>query len=184
MKKWRMASGLLMVMGLMACKGNHSGAQIIQKMQVQDGQITYDGRVFKVDWAPEEQTFTGDVRAILSEYNPYAPFNTHVLFLTTGVYSNPEIVSVTPEGKVQLHPEKITEKANGEVYTLHLAPMTLADYRRIEDIQVGQKLAITVLLETDGKITDDQGKYIQYASDPHKGRSLLRVVDIQEAAGL
>ena len=62
--------------------------------------------------------------------------------------------------------------------------MTLADFRRIEDIQVGQKLAITGLLEADGKVADDQGKYIQYASDSHKGRSLLRVVDIQEAAGL
>ncbi len=156
-----------------------SGEDIIRKMKLSETQITYNGVVYEATWKPEVSEYAGDLRAVLQDHNKLAPFNTHILVLTSGSFSDPNQVAISEDGKITLQPAKnLKDEMTGNIQLLHVVPSDRLAYRKLEALKVGQKLTITGRPETDGRVTDDKGTYIQFANDG-TGRTLLLLDEIK-----
>lgn len=156
-----------------------SASNIIASMQIKDKSIVYKGETYNAEWESEPLTFEGDARFIDTQFNKYAPFNTHVLILTTGDYSNPTYVGFR-NGKVYIEPAAMKKKGKleGDIQVLHLVPPTEKLFKKLERLETGKKVKVMGRIETDGKITDSKGQYIQFGNT-EKGRILLMLDSLE-----
>jgi len=84
---------------------------IIQAMQINELGITYKNEQYQVIWDENTSQFSGDLRALLTEFNPYAPFNTHIAMVTNGDFSDPSQV-IIKDAEVSINPNS---KKTGEI---------------------------------------------------------------------
>lgn len=139
-----------------------SPTSIVQATDISDTQMLYQGVRFDTQWQ-DNTIHQGDVQQIVSEYNSYAPMNTHHLVLTTGDYSDPEKVKIQPLRKghtswrFKSHPQ-------GSLKVLHLIPKNLKALAALERIEVGQTLSFVGQEEEDNRIPNSGGGYFSGGS--------------------
>ncbi len=174
-----LAAGALLLGGIWWWRQPPSSSSIVKNMSFSEEKITYKGVDYQATWQKEPFSYTGDARAVLPEFNPFAPFNTHVVALTSGSYSDPALIEIK-DGKLYLHSDTkaLDKDMTGDLKVFQVVPRTTAIFKKLVNLPDNANVTFTGRAEEDGKITSDKGKYIQFGT-LEKGRVLFLLTDIK-----
>jgi hypothetical protein len=152
-----------------------SAASIAEEMKVDiiKGTISYDGITYAAQW-DEQVVYSGDIRDIGRAYDKYAPYITNDAVVTTGEFSDPSIVSVSPirNGNMSWFSKKEPE---GSLIVLHFIPVNFLVYEKLARIQTGQKVELVGREEIDSKIEGPDGRTVSLGHSNHKFFVLERI---------
>lgn len=120
-------------------------------IDIQNGTIDYKGVKYSAQWSNERVHYLGDVRYIGRAYNKYVPCITNDAIVTTGEFSDPSIVEVTPitNGNMRWRSDKYPQ---GTLVVLHFIPADVLVYNNLKRIKKGQRVEFIGREETDSKI--------------------------------
>lgn len=131
------------------------------------GAITYDQDVYHADWS-DPTSFSGDLRYIGRAYNKYIPVITHDAIVTTGEFSDPDIVTIGPvrDGNTYWRAHKQPE---GTFVMLHLIPSSVAIHDQLEELSEGDAVLLVGKVEEDGTVLRPDGSFVvKLMHDNHK----------------
>jgi hypothetical protein len=142
-------------------------------IDVKGGTVSYDGVSYTTEWG-KPVTREGDIRHFIRAYNKYAPIVTFHLVLTTGEFSDPEIVTLDHNrgGNYFWRSKKQPE---GTLIVLHLVPENEAVFRTLRNLDEGDRVEIVGRDEMRGSIEDENGAYLRLGHDNHKFVLVSRV---------
>lgn len=174
-----LATGALLLGGIWWWRQPPSSGSIVKNMSFSEEKITYKGVEYQATWQKDPISYTGDARAVLPEFNPYAPFNTHVVALTSGSYSDPEFIEVK-DGKLYTHTDAkaLDKDLTGDIKVFQVVPRTAAIFKQLVSLPENANVTFTGRAEEDGKITNDKGQYIQFGTMA-SGRVLFLLTEIK-----
>jgi hypothetical protein len=132
----------------------------------EEGTIQYKAVRYEAEWGPEI-THSGDVRLIdRAKYKP-APFFTHHAVLTTGEYSDPDIVKITDSGGGNFY-WTAKKQPQGTLIALHFVPRDQTVLRALKRIDEGDSIAFVGREEVDGSVEGSDGSYMTLRHDNHR----------------
>jgi len=141
---------------------------IAREMQVdrRAGEIKYRDTVFTAQWG-EELKHTGDIRYFGRAYYEGVPVFTHDAVVTTGEFSDPDIVEVTPikDGSMYWQANKQPE---GTLVVLHFIPENFTAFEDLQLIREGERIEFTGREETDSSVESSTGTYVKLLHTNHK----------------
>ena len=156
-----------------------SAHSVAQKMVVntENGIIEYKDITYTAEWG-DQKVYVGDIRYIGRAYDKYAPYITNDAIVTTGEFSDPSIVSVTPirHGNMYWRAQK---QPKGTLIVLHFIPENLTVYKDLARIKKGQRIEFTGREEVDSKIINSKGGYIALGHSNHRFFLLEKVRQIE-----
>jgi len=158
-----------------------SAGSIVQGMSIdmENGEIEYKDVIYTAEWG-DQKIHVGDIRYIGRAYDKYAPYITNDAIVTTGEFSDPSIVEVTPirNGNMSWRAQK---NPKGSLIVLHFIPANLLVYKDLSRIKKGQKAEFTGREEIDSKIESSNGRYIALGHSNHRFFLLeeVRQIDIE-----
>jgi len=133
---------------------------------IEAGSIQYKGVRYEAEWGPSV-THAGDIRLIdRAKYKP-APFFTHHAVLTTGDYSDPDLVKLSDSGGGNFF-WTAKKQPEGTLVALHFVPKNALVLRALEGVEEGDAVALTGREETDGHVTGSDNSYLRLGHDNHK----------------
>ncbi len=146
-----------------------SASGIVESMSIEAdaGIIEYDGVRFEAVWGdPVEHQ--GEVRALKRAYSEYAPFMTLHVVLTTGDYSNPDIVELSDidEGNIRFYWQK-DRPPQGSLIVLHLTPTTPEVQSHFDALEPGKQVVFSGREEVDSRIDSPRG-WLALNHDNHR----------------
>jgi hypothetical protein len=167
MKAWHLVAVILIV-GVYLLTRPPSGAKIARDMDidVQGGSVTYKGVVYSTKWGGQV-TRTGVVRHITRAYNRHVPIVTFHAVLTTGEFSDPEIVKLDHTGGGN-YIWRSGKQPEGSLIALHFVPENPVVFRALRGIDVGNSIEIVGRDETRGAIEGEDGSYLRLGHANHK----------------
>ena len=167
MKAWHLVA-LIAVVGIYLLTRPPSGEKIARKMDisVEAGSIAYDGVVYSTEWG-KPVTRKGDIRHFIRAYNKHVPIVTFHAVLTTGEFSDPEIVTIDHNGGGSYF-WRSKKQPEGTLIVLHFVPESDIVFRALRGIDVGDSVEIVGRDETRGAIEGDDGSYLRLGHDNHK----------------
>jgi|GEM_PF-2116103 len=159
----------LMVIGaVLAIRYKPSDDAIARDLEVrfEEGAIECRGIAYSCTWGPEV-VHEGDIRQIVRAFNPQAPIITRDAVVTTGEFSNPDIVQIAPlkKGSTRWWAERRPE---GTLVVLHLIPSSPEIQDFLEDLEEGDRAAFTGHEEADGRIENSVGGFVALGHANHK----------------
>ncbi len=175
---------LLIVFVLLAvyfCFKAPSAHSIAQEMQVdaENGTIKYKDITYTAEWG-DQKIYVGDIRYIGRAEDKNALYITNDAIVTTGEFSDPSIVSVTPivHGNMYWRAQK---QPKGSLVVLHFIPENLLVYEDLARIEKGQRAEFTGREEIDSRIISSNGGYIALGHSNHKFFLLenVRQIDVE-----
>lgn len=143
-------------------------------ISISENTIDYQETTYRVEFS-ERKTLAGDVRYIGRAWLKYTPFVTTDLILTTGEFSDPEIVKIA---KVRnSHTSwRADKRPTGTLTFLHIIPRDPAVLDLLSTITEGQEVAIIGRLAEKGAITSPEGQVLRVNNTNHK---IILVSDVQ-----
>ena len=130
------------------------------------GTIQFDDTTYEATWA-DATKYSGDLRYMGRAYSEYAPFITHDAVVTTGEFSDPEIVTIGPMRKGNTW-WKAPRQPSGTLVVLHFIPADLGVLDRLNGLGEGDSATFTGHVEADGHITASDGGFLKLMHDNHK----------------
>lgn len=150
-----------------------STKSVVSEMAFGD-QITHAGQNYHSDWADEPELINGYVRRIDRHYDKNIPIITYDLVLTTGDYSDPEIVEVKHKGGGNYFWSSNTQPA-GSIVFYHTVPGSAISQDKLDMLVDGNTVEILAKVSQNSEITSDSGAYFKLMHSNHK---ILLVEDI------
>jgi hypothetical protein len=146
-----------------------SASSIASRMTVdiEAGSIVLDEVTYTAQWS-DVQTYSGDIRYIGRAYMKHSAYFTNDAIVTTGEYSDPEIVTVTPIRKGNMSWRSPHKKPVGTLVVLHFIPADISVFEDLQKVREGDLVAFTGREELDSKIEGDDGSYVGLAHNNHK----------------
>ncbi|MFC1807100.1 hypothetical protein ACFL0T_01885 [Candidatus Omnitrophota bacterium] len=145
-----------------------SADSIVEAMNVNrlKGTIEYKGVTYTAKWS-SLRTHKGEIRYIGRAYDKSAPYITNDAIVTTGDFSDPSKVNVTPirNGNMSW---SAPEKPTGTLIVLHFIPANKAVYDDLKQLESGQNVKFIGREEVDSKITGSDKSFIGLGHDNHK----------------
>lgn len=145
-----------------------STAKVVRDTSIdtQEGTLRYQGNDYQAQWG-EATEHAGDVRYTGRAYWKYAPFFTHDIILTTGEFSDPEIVEIAPvkDGNTRWRANKRPE---GSFLVLHLIPANPEVLAGLDAIREGEPVKLLGQEEKDSRITGSDGSVTRLTHDNHR----------------
>lgn len=141
---------------------------IVQAMNVdiENGKIEYKGVTYTAQWG-DQKVHLGDIRYIGRAYDRYAPYIINDAIVTTGEFSDPSIVEVTPVRNGNMY-WRSRKQPTGSLIVLHFIPADPMVYKDLKRIKEGQRVEFIGREEVDSKITDAQGGYTALGHSNHR----------------
>ncbi len=136
------------------------------RIHVDEGTIEYGNAIYDVVWR-EPATFSGDIRYVGRAYTRYAPFITHDAVITTGEFSDPQIVEIAPIKNGTTY-WRAGKQPDGTLVVLHFVPASVEIHDLLAGLETGETVTIAGKLEDDGTITGPHGGYLKLMHDNHK----------------
>ncbi len=145
-----------------------SAARIIDdtRVSVNDDYVEYDGQRYLADWGKTTR-HVGDVRVFTRAYHRVAPFVTHEAVLTTGDFSDPDLVEVSPIRKGSMSWSART-RPKGTLIVLHFVPADRDVLSRLELLREGDRVELAGHEVSDHRITAGLGRTLQVNGSNHK----------------
>jgi hypothetical protein len=114
----------------------------------------------------EEIIHEGDLRQIVRAYNRQAPVITRDAVVTTGEFSDPDIVHIAPlkRGSTIWNAGRQSE---GSLVVLHIIPVNLEIQHRLAELDEGDRVRFTGHHETDSRIENSYGGYVELGHSNH-----------------
>lgn len=136
------------------------------RVDIQNGKIDYKGVTYSAQWS-DETVHLGDIRYIGRAYDQYAPYITNDAIVTTGEFSDPSIVEVTPitNGNMRWRSKK---NPQGTLVVLHFIPVDGTVYDKLKRIKEGQRVELIGREETDSRIEGPDGGFTALGHSNHK----------------
>lgn len=125
----------------------------------------------------DETSFTGLVRDVEQAYYEGVPAISHNVLVTSGDFSDPEIVDFSRfrngalSWRAQVQPE-------GSVHVLHLIADDPATFEQLQDLDIGDQVTISGREERDGKIENSNGGWQGFGRT--HGHVLLLASDVTQ----
>ena len=153
---------------------------IAREMQVdrRGGFVKYQDKVFTAEWG-DKIKHTGDIRYFGRAYYDGVPIFTHDAVVTTGEFSDPDIVEVTPikDGSMYWYANKQPE---GSLVVLHFIPEDFSVFEDLKLIREGDRIEFSGREETDSTVESSDGSYIKLMHANHK---YLLVSEVRRLTG-
>jgi len=136
--------------------------------------IEYKQMKYEGNWSAEKN-FSGDLRYISTISQKVMPILTHLAVVTTGEYSNPELVTIESRGDGIVFGSR--KKPEGSIHILSLIPADITVYNALTNLKAENKVTIKGRM-TQELITSDQGKLFAKGvlSDEHQAFVLVTSV--------
>ena len=149
------------------------------RVDIEQGEIEYKGITYAAEWG-EQKIQVGDIRYIGRAYDKYAPYITNDAIVTTGEFSDPSIVKVSPirNGNMSWRSQK---QPKGSLIVLHFIPANLIVCKDLKRIKEGQRAEFIGREEIDSKIKGSDDSFIALGHSNHKFFVLeeVRQIDIE-----
>jgi len=140
----------------------------------EQGRIELNGVTYEAQWG-NEITLSGDLRYFGRAYSEYAAYITHDAVLTTGEFSNPEIVTIKPMRKGNTS-WRAPRQPSGTFLALHFIPLNATVLDKLKQLKEGDRVEFVGREETDSSVTGSDGSIFKLLHTNHK---LLLVSDIK-----
>ena len=144
-----------------------SSSGIAEEMSVDAaGKITHDGHSYETEWG-EDRRIEGHLRVKERHYDENLPVITWTFLITTGEYSDPDIVELTSYGDGNFRwqaPRQPTGSLNG----YHLVPATPAAEAALQALDEGDEVVLEGKFSQSGRLTSDTGAFVQLTHSNHK----------------
>lgn len=148
---------------------------IVREMQIdrQGGEIKYHDVVYSAQWG-EEVNHTGDIRYFGRAYYEGVPIFTHDAIVTTGEFSDPDIVEVTPikDGSMYWTARK---QPQGTLIVLHFIPENFSVFESLHSIREGDRVEFIGREETDSSVEASDGDFVKLLHTNHRYLLVSRV---------
>lgn len=129
-------------------------------------QVTYNGQTYYTDWGDSE-TATGYLRRIDRHYSKNMPIITYDLVVTTGDFSNPDIVELTHQGGGNYYWRAKT-KPSGTLVIYHTIPSGALPQSELDGLEEGDTVTIQAKVSQNSEIKSDTGAFFKLVHDNHK----------------
>lgn len=159
-----------------------SSKRIVSEMRLdlEAGRIEYASITYEALWGEATIPFEGDLRYVGRTYSRDLPMVTHDAVLTTGDFSDPELVKVSPlKNGSGTWRAKSSSKGTpkGTLVALHFIPSNLGIHEQLTRLREGDTVEIEGQIETDGRVDASNGGFWRLNHSNHK---LVLVTAIKE----
>jgi len=143
-----------------------SPMKIAENMEVGE-LIRYEGKEYESDWGEEREKIEGYLRQKDRHYQRSIPIVTYDLIVTSGEFSDPDIVKIKNKGNGNYywHAKKQPE---GTLVVYHSVPSSLEAQYELDRIEEGADVNLIGKISQDGKISSESGDYLKLRHDNHK----------------
>ena len=174
MKAWHLVA-IIAVVGFFLVTRPPSGEKIARQMEisVEAGTVFYGGVVYTTKWG-QPLTRSGDIRHFIRAYNKRVPIVTFHAVLTTGEFSDPDIVTIDHNGGGN-YIWRSKKQPNGTLIALHFVPESDVVFKALRGIDIGDSVEIVGRDEMRGAIEGADGSYLRLGHDNHKFVLVSRV---------
>ena len=156
-----------------------SADSVVKKMHVdiENMTIEYGGVTYSAEWGGET-SHAGDIRYIGRAYDKNAPYITNDAVVTTGEFSDPSIVHITPirKGSMSWRAQK---QPKGTLVVLHFIPASLTVYNDLKQIEEGDTVEFIGREEVNSRIEGSDGSFIGLTHSNHKFLLLDEVYQLE-----
>lgn len=141
-----------------------------------DGQtITYNEETFQSEWTKSNNRIQGHVRLIESNYNKNMPIITTTLIITTGDFSDPELVRIDKRSNgYMLYQLKPKQKPQGTIVIYHMIPGDISVQNQLSTVQAGDSISLLAKISTSGELRGERAvlKFAAYKPNEHVNTKL------------
>ena len=158
---------VLVGLGVLYCRGPSAKTVVAATyVNVESGRLEYRGSGFAAEWG-EPVVHQGDLRRIERARYKFAPFFTHHAVVTTGDYSDPALVTVSPfrGGSIVWAAQTAPQ---GTLIVLHFIPYDASILAQLARLDDGDCARFVGREEKDGTIRGDDGAYSRLNSANHR----------------
>jgi hypothetical protein len=136
------------------------------KIDPAKGIFEYKNIKYTAEWG-NRKIYAGDIRYIGRAYDKFAPYITYEAVLTTGEFSDPSIVEVTPirNGCMSWRSEK---QPKGTLIVLHFIPADIEAHFGLKNLEQWQTVRLTGREELDSRITGSDETLVGLGHGNHK----------------
>lgn len=131
-----------------------------------EGTLEYQGARWEAEWGPEV-VHQGTARLFERAKYKSAPFFTHHTVLTTGDFSNPELVEIVHQGGGNFFWSSRSKPA-GSLVALHMVPLNADVLQQLRQIDDGDRVELVGRHESDSRIDGEDGAYVRLNHSNHK----------------
>ncbi len=158
---------LLLAAGALYCKVPRVSKIVADtSISVEDGWIDYRDVRYQAEWGPEEAR-AGNARLFERAKYKSAPFFTHHTVLTTGEFSDSELVTIRHTGGGNFT-WAAPRKPEGTLVVLHIVPLDEDVLDQLGTIDDGDLVELTGRVEIDGKVSGSDGSWLRLGHSNHK----------------
>lgn len=135
-------------------------------ISVDHEQVEHEGLVYTAQWG-EPTEYQGDLRVLSRAYHRAAPFITHEAVVTTGQFSNPEIVNVSPirQGSM-VWTAKV--QPQGTLIVLHFIPANHEVLASLQSLDSGDRAILEGREIVDQRLAADPQHSIRLTHKNHR----------------
>ena len=165
---WGRVVAVLALVGLVLyCRGPSASTVVGDTfIQRDEGWLRYKETRYEAEWGPEI-VYAGDARFIERAKYKSAPFFTHHAVITTGEFSDPDLVNLRHNGGGNFI-WAAPRKPEGTIIVPHLVPLDRDVLARLKSIDDGDAVELIGRDEVDSRIDGDDGSWIQLNHSNHK----------------
>ena len=136
--------------------------------------ITYKGHSYLSDWG-RKQKLAGYLRRKDRHFYEGIPIITYDLVITSGEFSDPDIVDVRANGGGN-YSWSAPRKPTGTIMFYHTVPGSSLAQDKLDELQAGDNIALQVRVSKDDQIKSDTGDFYKLVHSNHK---LILVEDVE-----
>ncbi len=132
--------------------------------------LAHKGVGYHSEWGASEYV-TGYVRRIDRHYKKIMPVITYDLVLTSGDFSNPDIVNLRHKGEGNYY-WSADVQPKGSIIFYHTVPGSHSVQYKLDDLQEGDNVKILAKISQNHKLTSDTGSFYQI-NNTHNHKIIL-----------
>ena len=130
--------------------------------------LTYGDVSYEADWSYDQSIYSGDIRFVHRADLPGLPIVTHEVIITTGEYSDPEFVSITPIKNGTMRWSAPSRPETGSLDVLHFIPINKSVLQSLDEIEEGDVITVYGYTEEDRIIRGSDGSMGGLRHDGHE----------------
>ena len=155
-------------------KWQPSTSSIVKEMSFSE-QLSFNGVVYYSDWVNELESITGYVRRIDRHYDENIPIITFDLVMTSGDFSDPNLVRVKHRGGGNYFWSS-DKQAKGSIIFYHTVPNSALAQSKLDSLKAGASVTILAKVSGNNEIKASNGAFFELVHSNHK---IIRVEDIK-----
>lgn len=170
----RIAAVVALVALVLYCRGPSASTVVGDTfIQPDEGWLRYKEVRYEAEWGPEI-VHEGDARFIERAKYKSAPFFTHHVVVTTGEFSDPDLVNLRHNGGGNFF-WSAPKQPEGTIIVLHLVPLDRDVLDQLQSIDNGDAVKLVGREEVDSRVDGDDGSWLKLGHSNHKYLLVERV---------